>query len=93
MESALYLLIRVNANASVRNDLYLSKEYHISRSEILQMPYYIYEQYLVEVQLIQKEEEKERKKQEKEQSLNMPKTPTIPKFATPKMPTVSMPKF
>lgn len=57
------------------------------------MPYYIYEQYLVEVQLIQKEEEKERKKQEKEQSLNMPKTPTIPKFATPKMPTVNMPKF
>lgn len=93
MESAIYLLYKIDLNALVRNNLYLSKEYHLSWTEVMSMPFYLYEQFLMEVKLIQKEEEKERKKQEKEQNAKMPKMPGMPKIPTPSMPKVNIPHF
>ena len=54
-----------------KNFLFICKDYHIQPSEINQMPYYQYELYLEEINIIQKEQQKENEKYEKGQSQMM----------------------
>lgn len=93
MESAVYSIYKVSVVASVRNDLFICREYHIQPSEILRMPYWIYEEYLANIKDIQKKEEKEQKDQDKRYNSMMPKIPSIPKMSAPAMPKISIPKF
>lgn len=93
MESAVYSRYKVNVANSVRNSLYISKEYHIQPSEILRMPYWIYEEYLANIKDIQKEEEKQQKERDKQQSMASPKMPAMPKMPSVSMPKVSIPRF
>ena len=50
----------------VRDKLYISKEYGISPSEVNKLFYFEYEQIKMEINLIQKEQEKREKEQEKQ---------------------------
>lgn len=72
--------------------MFFSREYHISRSEILKMPYYEYEWYMQEASDDQKRQEEQRKKDEKD----IPKIPnynSLMKHSTPSLPKISLPKF
>ena len=93
MESAVYSIYKVSVVNSVRNSLFICREYHIQPSEILRMPYWIYEEYLANIKDIQKKEEKEQKDQDKRYNSMMPKMPSIPKISAPAMPKISIPKF
>lgn len=93
MESAVYSIYKVSVVNSVRNSLFICREYHIQPSEILRMPYWIYEEYLANIKDIQKKEEKEQKDQDKRYSSMMPKMPSMPKMSAPAMPKISIPKF
>lgn len=93
MESAVYSIYKVSVVNSVRNSLFICREYHIQPSEILRMPYWIYEEYLANIKDIQKKEEKEQKDQDKRYNSMMPKMPSIPKMSAPAMPKISIPKF
>lgn len=93
MESAVYSIYKVSVVNSVRNSLFICREYHIQPSEILRMPYWIYEEYLANIKDIQKKEEKEQKDQDKRYNNMMPKMPSMPKMSAPAMPKISIPKF
>lgn len=93
MESAVYSMYKVSVVNSVRNSLFICREYHIQPSEILRMPYWIYEEYLANIKDIQKKEEKEQKDQDKRYNSIMPKMPSMPKMSAPAMPKISIPKF
>lgn len=93
MESAVYSIYKVSVVNSVRNSLFICREYHIQPSEILRMPYWIYEEYLANIKDIQKKEEKEQKDQDKRYNSMMPKMPSMPKMSAPVMPKISIPKF
>lgn len=93
MESAVYSIYKVSVVNSVRNSLFICREYHIQPSEILKMPYWIYEEYLANIKDIQKKEEKEQKDQDKRYNSMMPKMPSMPKMSAPVMPKISIPKF
>lgn len=93
MESAVYSMYKVSVVNSVRNSLFICREYHIQPSEILRMPYWIYEEYLANIKDIQKKEEKEQKDQDKRYNSMMPKMPSMPKMSAPAMPKISIPKF
>ena len=93
MESAVYSIYKVSVVNSVRNSLFICREYHIQPSEILRMPYWIYEEYLANIKDIQKKEEKEQKDQDKRYNSMMPKMPGMPKMSAPAMPKISIPKF
>lgn len=93
MESAVYSIYKVSVVNSVRNSLFICREYHIQPSEILRMPYWIYEEYLANIKDIQKKEEKEQKDQDKRYNGMMPKIPSMPKMSAPSMPKISIPKF
>ena len=93
MESAVYSIYKVSVVNSVRNSLFICREYHIQPSEILRMPYWIYEEYLANIKDIQKKEEKEQKDQDKRYNSIMPKMPSMPKMSAPSMPKISIPKF
>ena len=93
MESAVYSIYKVSVVNSVRNSLFICREYHIQPSEILRMPYWIYEEYLANIKDIQKKEEKEQKDQDKRYNSVMPKMPSMPKMSAPAMPKISIPKF
>ena len=93
MESAVYSIYKVSVVNSVRNSLFICREYHIQPSEILRMPYWIYEEYLANIKDIQKKEEKEQKDQDKRYNSMMPKMPSMPKMSAPTMPKISIPKF
>lgn len=93
MESAVYSIYKVSVVNSVRNSLFICREYHIQPSEILRMPYWIYEEYLANIKDIQKKEEKEQKDQDKRYNSMMPKMPSMPKMSVPAMPKISIPKF
>ena len=93
MESAVYSIYKVSVVNSVRNSLFICREYHIQPSEILKMPYWIYEEYLANIKDIQKKEEKEQKYQDKRYNSMMPKMPSMPKMSAPAMPKISIPKF
>lgn len=88
----------------VRNKLFICREWHVQPSEIDKMPYYEYEQILEEINIVQKEQEKEKKEQEKQygglnnmnpKSMMNSMRNSMPSFNTNsfKMPTLSMPKF
>ena len=93
MESAVYSIYKVSVVNSVRNSLFICREYHIQPSEILRMPYWIYEEYLANIKDIQKKEEKEQKDQDKRYNSMIPKMPSMPKMSAPAMPKISIPKF
>lgn len=93
MESAVYSMYKVSVVNSVRNSLFICREYHIQPSEMLRMPYWIYEEYLANIKDIQKKEEKEQKDQDKRYNSMMPKMPSMPKMSVPAMPKISIPKF
>lgn len=93
MASAVYSIYKVSVVNSVRNSLFICREYHIQPSEILRMPYWIYEEYLANIKDIQKKEEKEQKDQDKRYNSMMPKMPSMPKMSAPAMPKISIPKF
>ena len=93
MELGLYSMYKVSVVNSVRNSLFICREYHIQPSEILRMPYWIYEEYLANIKDIQKKEEKEQKDQDKRYNSMMPKMPSMPKMSAPAMPKISIPKF
>ena len=93
MESAVYSIYKVSVVNSVRNSLFICREYHIQPSEMLKMPYWIYEEYLANIKDIQKKEEKEQKDQDKRYNSMMPKMPSMPKMSAPAMPKISIPKF
>ena len=93
MESAVYSIYKVSVVNSVRNSLFICREYHIQPSEILRMPYWIYEEYLANIKDIQKKEEKEQKDQDKRYNSMMPKMPSMPKMSASAMPKISIPKF
>lgn len=86
-------MYKVSVVNSVRNSLFICREYHIQPSEILRMPYWIYEEYLANIKDIQKKEEKEQKDQDKRYNSMMPKMPSMPKMSAPAMPKISIPKF
>lgn len=85
--------MKINVANLVRNSLYISKEYHIQPSEILQMPFWIYEEYLANIKDIQKEEEKQQKERDKQTNSMVPKMPSMPKMSMPSMPKVNIPRF
>lgn len=93
MELAVYSMYKANVANSVKNSLFICREYHIQPSEILRMPYWIYEEYLANIKDIQKQEEKQQKERDKQQSNMVPKMPSMPKMTMPTMPKVSIPKF
>lgn len=93
MGSAVYSIYKVSVVNSVRNSLFICREYHIQPSEILRMPYWIYEEYLANIKDIQKKEEKEQKDQDKRYNSMIPKMPSMPKMSAPSMPKISIPKF
>ena len=83
----------MDLRSSVRNDIYICKEWNIQPSELRQLPYYQYEWILDDVLNEQKEAEKRQKQHEVESRMNMPKMPKTPKFSTPSLPKVNIPKF
>lgn len=93
MELAVYSMYKANVVNLVKNNLFICREYHIQPSEILRMPYWIYEEYLANIKDIQKQEEKQQKERDKQQNNMIPKMPSMPKMTMPSMPKVSIPKF
>lgn len=79
----------------VKNKLFISKEWHIQPSEIDKMVFFEYEWMLEEINIIQKEQEKQNQEEEKKyasmqksykpQNLSMP---SMPKFNMPSMPKI-----
>ena len=92
MESAIYLMFAIRRNDSVRNDLYICRDYHIQPSELRRLPYFEYEIILESIQEINKKAEEDEKRRQKEGTLpGGYKMPTMPQI--PSMPTVNIPKF
>ena len=88
MESHLYLLWQVDIRNSVKSDLQISKEYHVSFSELKALPYFQYEWIVSDI--IEEQKKLEEKRKEQEANQKMPKTP---KYTPPKMPKISVPRF
>ena len=95
MESAIYLMFAVNLESSVKNDLYICRDYHIQPSELKRLPYFQYEIMVDCIQEINKKAEEDEKKREKNNGLpegySMPKMPSFPSMSSSSMPTVSIP--
>jgi len=87
----------------VKNKLYICREYHIQPSEIDRLPYYEYEWMLEEINLIQKEQEKQNEAQQKEydsmrssmnpNSMMKNASSSMPNMSNMKMPQMKIPKF
>lgn len=60
----------------------MSREYHISFSEIEKLPYYKYEWIVSDINEQQKKEEENQKRYDQQNSFKMPKIPKVqmPKF-------------
>lgn len=98
-------MFKINLENLVKTKIYISKEFHIQPSEIDKLPYYEYEMYLEQMNLIAKQQEEENKKQQEEyesmrSNMNPSKmmnnsnmTPKMPTVNMPKMPTVNIPKL
>ena len=99
MMNLIYATFQVNFEQAVKTTLYIGKEYNLSRSEILKMPYFEYEMILEEINAIQKEQEKRNKEQEKDQSKLMKQynpasmMNNINNNMNMSMPKVNMPKI
>lgn len=81
----------------VRNKLHICKDWHIQPSEIDRLPYYEYELICQEINIINKEQEKEDKKQQKQydsmqKSMNPSSYMNQMKHSMPSMNNISMPK-
>lgn len=90
-------MFRINIENLVKNKLYICKDYHIQPSEIDRMMFFDYETILEEINIIQKEQEKQNEEQEKQYS-SMNKSYNPSSFMSKaqnsfKMPTVQMPKI
>lgn len=66
LEHAIYMMFRISLKNLVKNKLYICKEYHLQPSEIDRMVYYEYEWILEEINILQKEQEKQNEAQQKE---------------------------
>ena len=62
----IYDLYCINLENLIKNKIYIAKEYHIQPSEIDKIPFYEYEIYLEQMNLIAKKQEEENKKQQEE---------------------------
>ena len=87
----------------VRNKLFICKEWHIQPSEIDRMAYYEYELICEEINIVQKEHEKQQKEQEKQYAgmqknmnpssmMNAFKN-NMPGMKMPSLPKLSLPKM
>lgn len=86
----------------VKNKLFICKEWNIQPSEIDRLPYYDYEFICEQINIIQKEQEKQQKEQEKEYaSMQKNMNPSsmmsslknnLPNMANMKMPSMNFPK-
>ena len=61
-----YDMYRINLENLIKNKIYIAREYHIQPSEIDKIPFYEYEIYLEQMNLIAKKQEEENKKQQEE---------------------------
>ncbi len=87
----------------VKNKLFICKEWNIQPSEIDRLPFYDYEFVCEQINIVQKEQEKQQKEQEKQYAgMQKSMNPTsmmnamknnMPGMNMPKMPTMNMPKF
>ena len=95
-----YDMFRINLENLIKNKIYIAREYHIQPSEIDKIPFYEYEIYLEQMNLIAKKQEEENKKQQEEyegmrSSMNPAKMMSGMKssMSMPKMPTISSPSM
>lgn len=93
-------MFRINLENLIKNKIYIAREYHIQPSEIDKIPFYEYEIYLEQMNLIAKKQEEENKKQQEEyegmrSSMNPAKMMNGMKsgMSMPKMPSVSAPSM
>ena len=106
LEHAIYVMFRINMKNLVKNKLYICKEYHLQPSEIDRMVYFEYEWVLEEINLLQKEQEKQNESQQKEyeslrQSMNITNVtknmqssmPNVGSMKMPNMGQMKIPKF
>ena len=82
----------------VRNKLHIAKNYHIQPSEIDNLPYYEYEMYLEEINIIAKKEEEQNEKQNEQyadmqSSMNPQKMMQQAQQNMPSMGNIKMPSF
>lgn len=100
MESAVYLLFRVDVRNLAKNRLLIAKEFRIQPSEIYKLEFFEYEWFLEEIEEYNKEKQSQAEAQEKQhqqmqQQMRNPgkniKMPSMPSM--PKMPSFSMPSF
>lgn len=96
-------MYKINTANLVRNKLFICKEWHIQPSEIDRMAFYEYELIGQEINIVQKEQEKQNKEQEKQYAgmqksmnpasmMNSMKN-NMPGMKMPAMPKMTMPKF
>ena len=95
-----YDMFRINLENLIKNKIYIAREYHIQPSEIDKIPFYEYEIYLEQMNLIAKKQEEENRKQQEEyegmrSSMNPAKMMSGMKngMSMPKMPTMSSPSM
>ena len=98
MEQALYSMWRVNLRNLVKNKLWISKEWHISFTEIDKTVYYEYEWLLDEINEHNKEQEKRSKEEQKQydsMKQSMPNMNNLHNQMSKNMslPKISIPKF
>ena len=93
-------MFRINLENLIKNKIYIAREYHIQPSEIDKIPFYEYEIYLEQMNLIAKKQEEENKKQQEEyegmrSSMNPAKMMSDMKsgMSMPTMPTISSPSM
>ena len=89
-------MFRINLENLIKNKIYIAREYHIQPSEIDKIPFYEYEIYLEQMNLIAKKQEEENRKQQEEyegmrSSMNPAKMMNGMKsgMSMPKMPSAS----
>ena len=106
LEHAIYMMFRINLRNLVKNKLFICKEYHLQPSEIDRLYYYEYEWILEEINILQKEQEKQNEAQQKEydsmrgnmnmgQMMNNMKSsmPNLGSMKMPNMGQLKVPKF
>ena len=87
-----YDMYRINLENLIKNKIYIAKEYHIQPSEVDKMPFYEYEIYLEQMNLIAKKQEEENKKQQEEYD-NMRSSMNPAKMMNNMNNSISMPKM
>lgn len=98
LEHAIYMMFRINLRNLVKNKLFICKEYHLQPSEIDRLYYYEYEWILEEINILQKEQEKQNEAQQKEYdsmrgNMNMGKMMNNMKSSMPNLGSMKMPNM